>query len=163
MDFCLMKKLLDTKLHEKDRREELISRAVQVKVNVVIDDPYEHGARAHLNLGHTFGHAIEKVTHYAVPHGQAVAMGMVAATRLSHVLGLCEETLVDKVEHTLIETGLPIRLNGLDPRDLYKAMSTDKKWKNGRSRFVLLRAIGEPLIMKDVPATDVVRVLTDLQ
>ena len=155
--------LLDSALHEKNRREELISRAVQVKVDVVTEDPFEHGIRAHLNLGHTFGHAIEQVTNYAVPHGQGVGIGLVAAAKLSHLLGLCDQTLVDTVEHVVDTVGLPTRTTGLNPNDLYKAMSTDKKWKNGRSRFVLLRAIGEPLIMEDVAETDVIRILTELQ
>jgi len=155
--------LLDSALHEKDRREELISRAVQVKVDVVTEDPFEQGVRAHLNLGHTFGHAIEQVTQYAVPHGQGVGMGLVAAAKLSHLLNLCDESLVDSVESVVDTVGLPTRTNGLNPQALYKAMSTDKKWENGRSRFILLRAIGEPLIMEDVPETDVIRILTEIQ
>lgn len=155
--------LLNPDLHIKSRRTELISRAVQVKVDVVKQDPFERGIRAHLNLGHTFGHAIEQVTHYAVPHGQGVAMGLVAATRLSYALDLCDAQLIDRVENTLSTIGLPTRIGDIDPQAIYNAMSTDKKWKNGRSRFILLRGMGEPLIMEDVAQDIVIRVLTDLQ
>lgn len=155
--------LLNPELHTKARRTELISRAVQVKVDVVKQDPFEHGIRAHLNLGHTFGHAIEQVTHYAVPHGQGVALGLVAATHLSYALKLCDAELIDRVENILSTIGLPIRIGDIDPRAIYKAMSTDKKWTNGRSRFILLRGMGEPLIMEDIVQDIIIRVLTDLQ
>ena len=78
--------LLDPTLHQPENAEELVQRAVQVKVNVVEQDPYEQGVRAHLNLGHTFGHAIEKVTKYHWPHGAGVGFGLVAAARLSYAL-----------------------------------------------------------------------------
>src|SRR5690606_5994867 len=115
------------------QREELIYRAIKVKVDVVQRDPYEKDVRAHLNLGHTFGHAIEQVTNYRVPHGEAVAIGVAAAVNLSYALGLCDSALPEDVEDLLMEVGLPTRTGGLDPEALYAAMGTDKKWKSGRS------------------------------
>jgi 3-dehydroquinate synthetase len=151
--------LLDRSLHEPSRAAELVRRAVQVKVDVVEADPYEQGSRAHLNLGHTFAHAIEQVTHHAWAHGDAVGVGLVAAGYLSYALGLCDASLPETVEDVVAGAGLPRRLDGLDPEALYAAMSTDKKWSKGRSRFVLLRAIGEPTIVEDVPKETVIDIL----
>lgn len=142
--------------------EELVRRAVQVKVDVVEADPYEKNIRAHLNLGHTFAHAIEQVSHYAWLHGEAVAVGLVAAARLSLALGMCDATLPDRVQDILQQVGLPVRFSGLDPDAIYAAMSTDKKWQGGKSRFILLRGVGQVEIVKDVPRDAVIDVLKSL-
>jgi 3-dehydroquinate synthetase len=155
--------LLEPELHTPDRAEELVARAVQVKVDVVQRDPFEHGERAHLNLGHTFGHAIERVTEYAIPHGEAVAIGLVAAVRLSERLGLCDSALTDHVEMLLSETGLPTRTGGLDAESLWEAMATDKKWQSGRSRFVLLHGLAQPAIVEGIAKADIVGVLEDMR
>jgi 3-dehydroquinate synthase len=161
--FLADENLLDPALHSPERSPELVRRAVQVKVDVVEQDPFEQNIRAHLNLGHTFGHAIEQVTGYEWLHGEAVGVGMLAAVKLSHALNLCDAALVEQVDDILAETGLPRSLNGLDPEAIYAAMSTDKKWKNGRSYFVLLRAIGQPLIMQDVPKEQIIEVLQSIR
>lgn len=155
--------LLDTNLHTPQRAAELVRRAVQVKVDVVEQDPYEKNVRAHLNLGHTFAHAIEQVTQYQWPHGEAVGVGLLAAARLSYALALCDPTLPEEVEDLLAATGLPRRLNGLDAEAIYASMATDKKWQNGRSRFILLRGVGQPEIVEDVPKSAVLDVLRLLQ
>lgn len=154
--------LLDTALHHRDRAEELVRRAVQVKVDVVQQDPYEQNIRVHLNLGHTFAHAIERVTQYQWAHGEAVGVGLLAAAKLSHALGLCREELVAQVDNLLVQTGLPRHTNGLDPHQLYEAMQTDKKWREGRSRFVLLEDVGKPTIVWDVPQERVIVTLAAL-
>jgi len=155
-------KLLDPALHAPQRAEELVRRAVQVKVDVVQRDPYEKGERAHLNLGHTFAHAIEQVTEYAWLHGYAVGFGLLAAAKLSHHLGLCDTTLVEQVDTILAEIGLPRSLNGLQPAALYAAMKTDKKWRSGVSRFVLLKGMNQPVIVDGVSEADVISVLQQL-
>jgi 3-dehydroquinate synthase len=155
--------LLDSDLHVREHAPELIRRAIQVKVDVVEQDPFEHGVRAHLNLGHTFGHAIEQVTHYQWAHGEAVGVGLLCAAKLSHLLSLCDAELVDQVDDILAKVGLPRRTGGLDPEALYAAMFTDKKWKNGLSRFVLLHGVGQPLIMEGIEASAVIETLTELR
>lgn len=155
--------LLEPTLHREDRTVELVRRAVQVKVDVVEKDPFEQGIRAYLNLGHTFAHAIERVTDYAVPHGEAVGIGLLAAAKLSHRLGLCDPALVEQVDAVLSRIGLERTTQGLEPEAIYAAMSTDKKWKNGKSYFILLRGIGQPLIMENVPKDDVIRVLDEMR
>jgi 3-dehydroquinate synthase len=153
--------LLDPALHTLDRAVDLVTRAVQVKVDVVQRDPYEKGERAHLNLGHTFAHAIEQVSGYAWAHGQAVGFGLLAAARLSHALGLCAAALVDRVEALLVAVDLP-RRHDLDPAALWDAMRTDKKWRGGVSRFILLRGIGQPLIMEDIDRDTVIGILAEM-
>ncbi len=142
---------------------ELVRRAVQVKVDVVQQDPFEKNVRAHLNLGHTFAHAIEQVSGYAWPHGEAVGVGLLAAAYLSAGLGLAEIALVERVRTLLLQVGLPAQLNDLDPNMIYAAMGTDKKWQSGRSRFVLLRGVGQPVIVEDVPREQVIAALDSLR
>lgn len=142
---------------------QLVRRAVQVKVDVVQQDPYEQNIRAHLNLGHTFGHAIEQVSGYQWAHGEGVGLGLVAAGRLSHTMRLCDAVFVDMIEQIVSDVGLPTRLNGLDPEAIYAAMGTDKKRQSGKLRFVLLRGLCQPTIAEDVPKTTVIDVLEGLQ
>jgi len=155
--------LLKPSLHTPERAVELVRRAVQVKVDIVQQDPYEQGIRAHLNLGHTFAHAIEQVTGYAWLHGEAVGLGLLAAAKLSARLGLCDGALVDEVSVILAETGLPLSLGGLEADALVAAMATDKKWAAGRSRFVLLEGPQRPCLVEDVPRSDVLAVLEALK
>jgi 3-dehydroquinate synthase len=155
--------LLDTALHTLARSAELVRRAVQVKVDIVQQDPFEKGIRAYLNLGHTFAHAVEQVTQYAWPHGAAVGVGLLAAARLSYALNLCDADLPEQVEDLLAGCGLPRRLNGLDAEAIYAAMATDKKWQGGRSRFILLRGLAQPDIVGNVPKAAVIEILRQLQ
>lgn len=156
-------RLLDPEWHRPECREAFIEAAVRVKIDVVEKDPYEKNIRAHLNLGHTFAHAIEQVTHYQWKHGLAVGVGLLAAVRLSSALSLCDAALVDLVETALARAELPRSIGTLDPEALYAAMATDKKFKGGKSRFVLLRAVGEPVIVSDVPKAEVIHVLEGLR
>jgi 3-dehydroquinate synthase len=161
--FLADESLLDPALWNLECAPELVRRAVQVKVDVVQQDPYEKNVRAHLNLGHTFGHAVEQVSRYSWSHGEGVGVGVVAAARLSYALKLCDLALAERVEQIVKDVGLPTRLNGLDPELLYTAMATDKKWQNGHSRFVVLRKIGQPTVVEDVPPEIVLDVLTHLR
>ena len=143
--------------------EAMIARAVQVKVNVVEQDPYEQNIRAYLNFGHTFAHAVEQVSGYQWLHGEAVGVGLVAAGRLSAALGLLDAASAAQIESIVRRYGLPIQLGALDPEALYEAMATDKKWQGGHSRFVLLEGFGKPKIVTDVPPGQVIEVLQSLQ
>lgn len=150
--------LLDPENWEKENLVNLLRHAIQVKVDVVEEDPYEQGIRAHLNLGHTFGHAIEKITQYRIPHGEAVAIGICKAARLSCKRGLIDAQLLEKVISTFERIGLPVDIE-LNPEAWYAAMSTDKKWKAGKSRFVLLKALGEATVLEGLPKEEVLAVL----
>jgi 3-dehydroquinate synthetase len=137
----------------------MVGRAIRVKRDVVQEDPFEHGRRAVLNLGHTFGHAIEQVSGYAVRHGEAVAMGMVAATRLAVELGLADEGLGARLEALLARAELPARIpQELGAEAVYAAMGSDKKKADGRLRFILPHDVGDVRIASgitraEVPAT----------
>jgi 3-dehydroquinate synthase len=155
--------LLDTALHTRKRAEELVARAVKVKVDVVQQDPYEMNIRAHLNLGHTFGHAIEQVTNYAWSHGDAVGFGLMAAITLSHDLGMIDADFVKLVRRVLAEAELPRHIRDISPDAVWEAMATDKKWKNGVSHFVLLEGMNKPTIVKGIERDKVISVLERLQ
>ncbi|MBK8027870.1 MAG: 3-dehydroquinate synthase [Chloroflexi bacterium] len=142
---------------------ELIRRAVQVKLDVVEKDPYEQGIRAHLNLGHTFGHAIEHVSGFAFAHGEAVGLGLIAAATLSVRLGMADASLIDQVRDLVASVGLPTRMGPLDLETIYEVMGTDKKKQAGKVRFILLRGVARPEIVNSVPASDVLAVLETLR
>lgn len=140
--------------------QSLVTQAIQVKRDVVQEDPYEMGRRALLNLGHTFAHAVETVSRYEVRHGEAVAMGLVAAANLSARLGHCPPELQRTIEDVLAHLGLPSRIPpNLESRALLAAMGTDKKKALGRLRFVLLRGIGDAFVTADVDVSDVLATL----
>lgn len=143
--------------------EHIIHRAAAVKVAIVGQDRLESGIRAYLNLGHTFAHAIEHVSGFAWKHGQAVAIGLVAAARLSERLSLCPAGLSAHVERMLAQANLPTRFRGLPSGDLWQAMHHDKKWRDGSMTFVLLRDIGQPHIVDGVNEADAVAVLDSLR
>ena len=143
--------------------EAIIRRAIAVKIEVVQEDRLEKGRRAVLNLGHTFAHAIEHASGYSLRHGEAVAVGLAAAVRLSVRLGLAEAELVEEIERVVTGLGLPVRYADYDPSDLYEAMRHDKKWQDGRSRFVVIRALGAVEVIEDVAREDVIAVLEEVR
>lgn len=122
----------------------LLEQAVRVKVDIVRQDPFERGRRAVLNLGHTFGHAIEQVSAYGVRHGEGVALGCLAATWLAIELGSCDPGLLPRLRALHQHLGLPVHLPaGHAPEALVDAMATDKKRAAGRLRLILPRALGD--------------------
>lgn len=144
--------------------QDLVAAAIEVKRNVVEEDPYEQGRRALLNLGHTFAHAIERVSCYGIRHGYAVAMGLVAAVRLSERLGHCEASLQTRVEDLLKRFYLPTRIpSNLAAQNLLDAMQRDKKKVRGQLRFILIRDIGEPFISSNVARHDALQAIQEVQ
>ncbi len=138
-----------------ERITAVVRRCCAAKARVVEADEFEtakSGGRALLNLGHTFAHAIEKVAGYgAYLHGEAVAVGLAAAARLSRELGLVGEEVVASVEATVAAHALPVRLREPIAIDaLVAAMAQDKKVRAGRLRFVVLEAIGRAATRDDV-------------
>ncbi len=134
----------------------VIRRCCELKAGIVETDERElakDGGRALLNLGHTFGHAIEQVTGYgAYLHGEAVAVGLCAAARLSEKLGSVGAADVARIETVVAAHGLPVRLREPLPLgELFAAMARDKKVRAGLPRFVVLRKIGEAATSGEVP------------
>ena len=135
----------------------------EVKINIVQEDPFEQGRRTVLNLGHTFAHAIEQVSGNSIGHGEAVAMGLVAAANLSARQGYCSSVLQERIESTLTHAGLPRRIPGNMSADrLLNAMNRDKKKTAGRLRFVLLRDIGDVFVTDAVTQTALRETLKEL-
>ena len=130
---------------------ERIARALQVKIAVIEQDPFERGRRAVLNLGHTVGHALEKLSGFSLRHGEAVGIGMVTAARIAVELGLSDASLVDRIETILSAWGLPMRCPPFDADAIMAAMTHDKKKQGHGLRWVLPRAIGQVEIVTDVP------------
>lgn len=132
---------------------ELIERNLRFKGQIVSEDPYEqHGRRIVLNFGHTIGHAIETLFEGALRHGECVALGMLAACRISHRAGLLGGDDVERLRRLLQALSLPIRLDtALDVEKVLGAIRLDKKNTAGKSRFVLLEGIGNPVIRDDIP------------
>ena len=133
-----------------DVMTELIARNVAIKAQVVAADEREAGQRAHLNYGHTVGHAIEAQAGYGeLSHGQAVALGMVAANRLAVARGLLDEQSAQRIERLLSKLELPTRRPGLDADKVWWIMQHDKKALAGRIRMVLPIKLGAADIFDD--------------
>jgi len=129
-----------------------VRRSCEIKAEIVALDERETGLRALLNLGHTFGHAIETAMGYgAWLHGEAVAVGMVMAADLSHRLGSLGKDDVGRVVAVLKRTGLPVTVSGITGPRFIELMSVDKKAAAGRIRFVLLDGLGSAVIHGEVP------------
>jgi 3-dehydroquinate synthetase len=121
---------------------EVLPAAIKVKTMAVADDRLETGARATLNLGHTFAHAIERASNYSVTHGKAVALGLRAAGLLALRTGRFSRNEHLRVLTLLTLVGLPLQTS-LAPNAILAAMRSDKKKRGGRLRFVVPRAIGD--------------------
>ena len=143
----------------------IVARSCELKADVVSrDEREENGLRAVLNFGHTVGHAIEAVAGYsgAYHHGEAVAVGMVAESRLAERLGWIEPAVTDRLTRLLDALGLPIAARGLDRGALVEAMARDKKNRDGRIRYVLPRAIGRVESTDAPTAADLDAVISEL-
>jgi 3-dehydroquinate synthase len=145
-----------------DYLTDLIAHNVAIKAKVVESDPFEKGDRAHLNFGHTFGHAIENVSQYAYAHGECVALGMVAAARLAASRNLLDQTSVNRIVALIKNAGLPTSGLKLPIDQLLHAMLFDKKVKSGKVRFILPDRIGHVIIRDDIPENLVRQALESL-
>jgi 3-dehydroquinate synthase len=155
-----------------EQEPDAITHAVEVscaaKAKIVAEDETETGVRALLNLGHTFGHALEAATGYSnrLLHGESVAIGVVQAFRFSERLGHCKKGTADQVAKHLARAGLPTHTSHVKgelppPGDMLKLMHQDKKAVGGRLTFILVRGIGEAFIAKGVDEAEVLRFLEE--
>jgi shikimate kinase / 3-dehydroquinate synthase len=126
--------------------DEVIRRAIGVKIQVVQEDPFERGRRAVLNLGHTIGHALEAASNYQLRHGEAVAIGMVLEAKISERLGLAKKGLADEISQVLLRLKLPVSPpTEINLPEAMKALNRDKKRSEGQVRFSLPLEIGNVL------------------
>ena len=138
----------------------LIAAAARVKAGVVSRDQFESGERMKLNLGHTFGHAIEALAHKKhndIDHGHAVALGMVYAAQLAEKLEMAEPGFAASIEHDL-DASLLLIINPYSIHDMAEAMRKDKKAESGKVHFVLPRAVGD-VVMHNLTVDEVVELL----
>lgn len=159
--FTLLEEQLDTLLqHDPLLLTSVIKTCCQLKALVVEEDETEGDYRAILNFGHTLGHAVESATAYKhFLHGEAVAVGMAFAARLSCRLGLCRETIHERICRLLQKAGLPIEVPSmLTKEDVLRGLQTDKKVANGKVKFVCLEAIGKARFTQ-ISAQDIVQYL----
>lgn len=143
---------------------DLIARNVAVKAAVVSADERESGERAHLNFGHTIGHAIEVFVGYGrITHGQAVSLGMIAADGMAVRRGLLEQEASARIAGLLDRLGLPTRQSGLDADAILSIMAHDKKARAGKIRMVLPSALGTVDVHDDVTEKEIREALASLQ
>ena len=129
-----------------------ISRSCQIKANIVGEDEFEIGKRAILNFGHTFGHALENIMGYGeLLHGEAVAIGMIIASKLSPINSLERNRLISLIK----SANLPHKIELNDEKQMLDVMKTDKKVKNKKLRFVLLRSLGEAFVEEDLSEKEI--------
>lgn len=150
-------------------RTHAIAESCRAKAEVVARDEYETGDRALLNLGHTFGHALEAATDFdpaRLVHGEGVAIGMAMAYRFSSRLNLASPDDAARVEEHLRAVGLPVRLSDIpgslpDAERLLGYIAQDKKVSRGALTFILTHGVGQSFIAKDVPASEVLSFLKE--
>ena len=139
--------------------EEIVLQTAGIKADIVVRDERDLGLRAILNYGHTIGHALETVSNFRLKHGQAVAIGMVAAARISRRMGILGEDEVVRLKDVIEKAGLPVAMPGLNVSDIIQAMRHDKKVMRDKIRFVLLKSIGDAFISDEVSPSLVEEVL----
>jgi 3-dehydroquinate synthase len=145
--------------------EYLVERSIRNKAEVVAADEREAGPRALLNFGHSFGHALETLTDYrGFLHGEAVAIGMVVATRLSESRGLLQAGACERVRALLTKLGQPVAVPpDISPDDIYRCLALDKKTLAGRARLILLDRLGSARIDTDSSQEDILGAIWECQ
>ena len=128
----------------------MVRRCCEIKAGVVERDPKEQGERALLNLGHTVGHAVEKLKNFTLPHGQCVGVGLVAAAYLSMKRGLLTREEYQEICQGCSDYDLPVHVEGLISEEVLSATKKDKKMEQGHIRFILMDGIGKSFIDKTV-------------
>ena len=132
--------------------ERVITRCCEIKAEIISNDETERDLRRILNFGHTFGHALEAAAHFqGMTHGEAVAYGMIAATHLSVMEAQLDASVADEIIRNILQVGSLPPIHTLHTEDILEAMSRDKKRLGNQNFFVLLRAVGKPIVTGDVP------------
>ena len=152
--FAYLERNLDrVKLLEAKVLEEIVFQSARIKAEVVEKDEKELGLRSILNYGHTIGHAIESASDFKIEHGEAVAIGMLAAGRISSQMGIFDQKELARLKCVIEKAGLPTEMPSLKPKRLTQTMEHDKKVLGGKIRFVLPKSIGTVFITDEVSPT----------
>jgi 3-dehydroquinate synthase len=142
----------------------LVENCCQIKKSIVEIDEKEQGLRRILNFGHTLGHALEAVSEYAITHGEGVALGMIAAARISEKLKYLEKSETGRIEALIREAGLPVKIpESLDNNKIIARLKMDKKKKGDIIHFVLLKKIGMPFIDGDIDPKIIAAVIEEMK
>ena len=145
---------------DKECLEYIIKTSCSIKAEVVEKDELENHYRMILNFGHTLGHAIEALTHYSkFIHGEAIAIGMVYAAKLSQKLGKCQEGIPRRLDRLVRKFGLPTDLPDLNPKAIIESLYHDKKTMNHKIKFILVKEIGIVEIVDDIPEEKIISIL----
>ena len=140
----------------------MVRRCCEIKAGVVERDPKDQGERALLNLGHTVGHAVEKLKNFTLLHGQCVGAGLVAAAYLSMKRGLLNEQEYQEICRGCADYDLPIHVDGLIPQDVLAATKKDKKMEQGHIKFILMDGIGKSFIDKTVTDAEMLSCIQEI-
>ena len=136
-----------------------MARSTRIKAEIVARDEKDLGLRAILNYGHTVGHAIETASDFKVDHGEAVAIGMLAAARVSNQMGILNQNELARLEGLIKKAGLPTKVQNLKVETLIQAMKHDKKVVKGKVRFILPKSLGKVFITDEVSLSLVEQIL----
>jgi 3-dehydroquinate synthase len=148
---------------EQQAVTKILTHCIRLKARIVTRDEREHDLRRVLNLGHTFGHALEARAGYRrLKHGEAVGLGLLAATDLARRTGRLASRAAERIERLVLSVGPLPRIAGLTPAKVYEQMFSDKKKKGRRLTFVLPRRIGSVEMTSDVRRQDVLASLSEL-
>lgn len=134
--------LLPLLANTRENAQEIIARCIAVKAHYVAQDEFDRGERQYLNLGHTVGHAVEALSGYTMDHGECVSMGLIYATRIAQALGICDETVTERIVRAMMRVLLPMNCP-FSAEQLYDMVLRDKKCMDGSITWVLPKNIGE--------------------
>ncbi|MDP7554933.1 MAG: 3-dehydroquinate synthase, partial [Nitrospinota bacterium] len=141
----------------------IIEASCKIKASIVSKDEQEKGLRSVLNYGHTIGHALESITGYEkYKHGEAVAIGMIAAAFISHEAELCDKKDVERVKKLIESFNLATQLPNISPEKILSALYYDKKVRNDKIKLVLMKKLGSVVIRDDIPDEIILKSLSAL-
>ena len=157
--------------------DELVKKAVSLKVDIVLKDPWERGLRKILNFGHSIGHALEVEARYqGLSHGEAVALGMLIETKIAHHRGMCSEALEEQIKSILSflpacavhadrrkQESINIAIKELDLNQLWETLTLDKKNIQGKMRFILPETLGKVTLVDDITKEEVIKALEEFK
>ncbi len=153
----------EIKMHDSETMLNLLETGCKIKKVVVENDPFEKGERAHLNLGHTLGHAIEKLSDFNLFHGECVSLGTVCACYISMKKGYLSEYDLNDIINTLKIYDLPVTISDFDADKIVETTHLDKKMQSGKIKFTLIDGIGKAFSSFDVTDSDMLEAVKFIQ
>ena len=141
---------------------DMIERSDEIKREVVEKDPTEQGDRALLNFGHTLGHAIEKLKNFELLHGECVALGSVAAAYISWKRDLITMDEYYEIRDMFVPLNLPISIDNIDPEEILRLTTSDKKMEGDQIKFILLKKVGKAVIDTTVTKDEILAGINEI-